>query len=320
MKFSIVVPVYNAELFLNFCIHSVEAQCFPDWELLLIDDGSVDQSGMILDDYAQKDARIRVYHQNNSGQFFARKTGISLSTGDYIVFLDSDDALEPDCLKALYRAVCNHKPDIILYTGRIFEGGEDTGRRIGDITSAESELSPQWLKKQLISSHSFNSLCLKAFRKEMFYGDVTDYSCFYGTHCGEDKAQLLYPLTRAQTLWYLPDCLYQYHRRDDSTMHQFQIDAIPRMMATEMFALLYHFMKIWGMTAPENLEAVAVYYLKNYLSVYYNCRNHCRKMERQTLRRYLWDKELVKTAMRYFFSSKLSMRERVKLLAALATL
>ena len=106
MKFSIVVPVYNAEPFLDSCIQSVESQLPSDWELILIDDGSSDKSGKMLDDYAMKDSRIHVIHQENCGQFYARQKGVSLSTGDYIVFLDSDDALEPECLKVIQRAVC----------------------------------------------------------------------------------------------------------------------------------------------------------------------------------------------------------------------
>lgn len=318
MKFSIVVPVYNAEPFLDSCVQSVESQTFSDWELILIDDGSADKSGKMLDDYALKDSRIHVIHQENCGQFYARQRGICLSTGEYIVFLDSDDALESECLKVIQRAICNHNPDIVLYTGRIFVDGTDTGRCVGDVASAESELSAQWLKKQLISSHRLNSLCLKAFRREVFNGDTTDYSCFYGTHCGEDKVRLLYPLTNAKKIWYLPNRLYQYHRRTDSTMHQCRTDTISRMMAGEMFAILYQFMQAWGMTEPADLEAVAVYYLKNYISVYFNCRKRCTAKERQVLRRYPWKNGIDKAAMRYFFSSRFTMKERVKLLAALA--
>lgn len=318
MKFSIVVPVYNAESFLDSCVQSVESQLYSDWELILIDDGSEDGSGEMLDDYALKDSRMRVAHQENRGQFYARRRGIGLSTGDYIVFLDSDDVLEPECLRVIQRAISAQSPDIVLYTGRVFVDGVDTGRCVGNIASVESEISVRWLKKQLISSHCLNSLWLKAFRKEVFDGDTTDYACFYGAHCGEDKVQLLYPLTNAKKIWYLPNRLYQYHRRNDSTMHQYRTDTISRMMAREMFEILYRFMQIWDMTEAADLETVAVYYLKNYLSVYFNCRKRCTAKERQALRRYPWKDEIDKRAMRYFFSSGLTMKERVKLLAALA--
>ena len=101
-------------------------------------------------------------------------------------------------------------------------------------------------------------------------------------------------------------------------MHQCRMDTISRMMAGEMFVILYQFMQAWGMTEPADLEAVAVYYLKNYVSVYFNCRERCTAKERQVLRRYPWKNEIDKTAMRYFFSYRFTMKERLKLLAALA--
>lgn len=92
---SIIVPVYNTADFLPPCIDSVLAQRYPDFELLLIDDGSQDCSGAICDAYQQRDARIRVYHFPNRGSSAARNAGLELSTGDYIAFLDSDDYLQP---------------------------------------------------------------------------------------------------------------------------------------------------------------------------------------------------------------------------------
>lgn len=93
---SIIVPVYNSSFFLEECIRSVVSQTFCDWELLLIDDGSTDGSGEICDCWAKKDARIRTIHQKNAGVSAARNKGILESKGDYLMFLDSDDALDKD--------------------------------------------------------------------------------------------------------------------------------------------------------------------------------------------------------------------------------
>lgn len=97
-KCSIIVPVYKAEEFIARSIDSILQQTFPDWELLLIDDGSPDNSGIICDEYAAKDERIRVVHQKNSGVSTARNKGLDLINGDYVLFLDSDDWLDLDCL------------------------------------------------------------------------------------------------------------------------------------------------------------------------------------------------------------------------------
>jgi glycosyltransferase involved in cell wall biosynthesis len=98
---SIIVPVYNTELYLQKCIESVVSQHFHDWELVLVDDGSTDNSGKICDEYAAKDSRIRVKHKPNSGVSDTRNTGLSMAKGDWIFFLDSDDELYPFSLDLL---------------------------------------------------------------------------------------------------------------------------------------------------------------------------------------------------------------------------
>lgn len=98
---SIIVPVYKAEKYLSCCLDSILAQSFGDFELLLIDDGSPDLSGKICDDYAEKDARIRVFHKQNGGVSSARNLGLDNAQGEWICFIDSDDWVEVDFLKEL---------------------------------------------------------------------------------------------------------------------------------------------------------------------------------------------------------------------------
>jgi len=90
-KISVVVPVYNVEKYLRECVDSVLAQTFADFELILVDDGSLDDSGKICDEYAKKDSRVRVFHKANGGVSSARNLGIKESRADYLAFLDSDD-------------------------------------------------------------------------------------------------------------------------------------------------------------------------------------------------------------------------------------
>lgn len=97
-KISVIVPVYNVEQYLPRCIDSILAQTFTDFELLLIDDGSTDNSGKICDEYAEKDKRIRVWHKENGGVSSARNVGLDNSCGDWICFVDSDDAVESNWL------------------------------------------------------------------------------------------------------------------------------------------------------------------------------------------------------------------------------
>lgn len=98
-KISVIVPVYKAEKYLHRCVDSILAQTFTDFEVLLIDDGSPDRSGEICDEYAKKDARVRVFHKENGGVSSARNMGIEKAKGEWLMFVDSDDMLTPQALK-----------------------------------------------------------------------------------------------------------------------------------------------------------------------------------------------------------------------------
>lgn len=100
---SIIVPVFNVEKYLREAVNSVCEQTYPNWELLLVDDGSTDQSGDICDEYGQKDSRIRVFHTVNRGVSCARNLGIDNARGHWISFMDSDDYLKKDCLETSVR-------------------------------------------------------------------------------------------------------------------------------------------------------------------------------------------------------------------------
>ena len=116
---SIVVPVYNTEKYLPQCIDSILNQSFSDFELLLVDDGSTDDSGAICDAYAEKDNRIRVFHKDNGGVSSARNMGIDESLGDYLVFVDSDDLVKSQYLEHL---MCGDM-GLVISGLRLFEKG-----------------------------------------------------------------------------------------------------------------------------------------------------------------------------------------------------
>lgn len=321
MKFSIIVPVYNFANFLPDCLAGVKNQSFDNWELIFIDDGSTDGSGTILDGYARSDDRIHVFHQENSGQFFAREKGIAMSQGEYILFLDSDDGLMPDCLEKLYEVICESKPDMIMFAYRVSydDGKEDIERDM--IFSEKKEISPKRLRENLISNNTFNALWTKAFRRELFEGDNTDYSALTGTHFGEDKIRLLYPVTVAKKTIYIPYCLYCYNYRQGSTMHSFNVDAIDRMLSDKMFSLCGEYMKKWDMDSNRYHEKIAVYYLKNYLSVYFGFRKSCQSSsDKNAFKKYPWRKRINKKALNPRYVKKLGLRDIIRLAAALLNL
>lgn len=116
-KVSIVVPVYNAQRRLRACIHSILRQTERNWELILVDDGSIDQSGAICDEYAAKDKRIQVVHQTNQGSIAARKRGVSLCTAPYSCFCDADDIMPANALNILLSAAEVDESERTVVTG-----------------------------------------------------------------------------------------------------------------------------------------------------------------------------------------------------------
>lgn len=116
LKFSVIIPVYNVEEYLIQCVESVINQSFSNNEIILIDDGSTDNSGLICDDLASQDKRIIVIHQNNKGLSQARNVGIVNSSGDYLLFLDSDDYWSNDCfLRMLNEYIMRNPVDVVNY-------------------------------------------------------------------------------------------------------------------------------------------------------------------------------------------------------------
>ena len=113
-KISVIVPVYKVEKYLNKCVDSIVNQTFTDIEIILVDDGSPDNSGKMCDDWSQKDRRIRVIHKENGGLSDARNRGIQESSGEYIIFIDSDDFIEPKMLEVLYNLATDHDADVAI--------------------------------------------------------------------------------------------------------------------------------------------------------------------------------------------------------------
>ena len=142
MFFSIVVPVYNVEKYLRECIDSILRQTFTDFELILVDDGSTDNSPLICDDYAQNDGRIKVIHKQNGGQAEARNIGTKTANGKYIIYIDSDDyIIENTFLQDLYE-IAKTGIDIICYKFRKYYDDtkelSDVGFKIPEFETQDS--------------------------------------------------------------------------------------------------------------------------------------------------------------------------------------
>lgn len=122
---SVIVPVYNVEKYLHQCIESILSQTFEEFELLLIDDGSIDNSGKICDEYAEKDSRIKVIHQHNQGQAKARNVGIDAAGGEWVAFVDSDDYIASDMMAVLLETAVAQHADMVMCNFSRFKDGDE---------------------------------------------------------------------------------------------------------------------------------------------------------------------------------------------------
>ena len=109
---SVIIPVYNVEKYIRFCLDSVINQTYKNLEIIIVDDGTKDSSGEIAEEYARKDSRIKVVHKENGGLSDARNVGLDIATGKYIAFLDSDDVISLDFYEYLYRLIKENDYDI----------------------------------------------------------------------------------------------------------------------------------------------------------------------------------------------------------------
>lgn len=169
--FSIVVPVYNVEEYLEECIQSIQKQTYSHFEIVLIDDGSTDSSGNICDYYGKTEDNIQVIHQNNGGLSKARNVGMRYAKGDYVIFVDSDDYIANNVLQKMFEAIKEGtKPDIVLPNGwyKVYENNislEDTL----EIYGVKAEISGmQALNSYLKSQISGWTACGKCFSRKFW--------------------------------------------------------------------------------------------------------------------------------------------------------
>ncbi len=186
-KVSIIIPVYNAEAYIRQCIDSIISQSFVDWELLLIDDGSVDRSLSICQDYALKDDRIKLFHKDNGGVSSARNLGLRNAFGDWIAFVDADDFLERDYLSSLLTL---DESDMVIGG---YKNEKGVGEKISDagFTKVLGEIDFMQRKNSRIFYFPWRRLYKKHlidryhifFDEEMRLSEDTCFTVRYMAHC-----------------------------------------------------------------------------------------------------------------------------------------
>ena len=195
-EISIIVPVYNVEQYLPAALDSLRAQTCPDWEAILVDDGSPDGCGALCDAAARQDARFRVIHQKNAGVGAARNAGLAAARGTYVQFLDSDDALEPQMVEVLCRTARQTDADLIMFGGYEEHYAAD-GTRTGctDIAPVLEgvyrgdpcpQLFPQLSAMSLVTRQLFRRRCIEEgncrFTDYKIAEDALFFVSFYRQH------------------------------------------------------------------------------------------------------------------------------------------
>lgn len=211
-KISVVVPVYNAERYLKRCADSILSQTFRDFELILVNDGSTDLSGVICDSYAKADDRVRVIHKQNEGVSQARNDGIMRATGEYLAFSDSDDTVEPDWLETLYQRAGQTNADLVICN---YSTVSASGKELRCHAFAEGEvLEGEALKLRLYQAiATCNDVGLYSLWNKLFRADVVrsgGLSFQKGMSLGEDMLFLLDVYRQVGRIAFSEKPLYNY--------------------------------------------------------------------------------------------------------------
>ena len=203
MKISVVIPVYNKAEYLAECLENILQQDFEDFEAICVDDGSTDNSGAICDEWARKDGRIRVIHTANGGVTAARRNGVEVASGKYIVFVDADDKLMPEALTTLHQAIETSGADEVIGTFCTQEGV------FSPVVHEGLQPDTDGMIRAIVTGKKrFPILWAVIFRKEILEGCLGISREIIE---GEDLMMQVQVLMKQPRVWFIRDCVYWYN-------------------------------------------------------------------------------------------------------------
>lgn len=225
---SIIYPVYNVENCLEKSLQSLLNQDFVDFEVVAVNDGSTDDSAKILSEFAAKDDRIKIYHQENQGVAKARMNALKNAKGKFVCFVDSDDVLPKNSLSVLYNALISN--DVDIAEGNYCKIFPD-GKVVNYIFPNSCVVTAKENIDMLLSSKVLYSLCAKLFKKHLF--NSVEFKDFVFM---EDVCLTLQAVAQTDRVVLVDECVYQYVQRQGSAVHSHFND---RSVAD------YYFARIW---------------------------------------------------------------------------
>lgn len=212
-KISIIIPVYNAEKTLDRCLSSIMNSKYENYEIILIDDGSTDNSVSIITDYANENNRIKVVSQSNCGPSEARNRGLRLAEGDIISFVDSDDYVRDDYLEQLVKAFDEQNADVVFFEFYCVNFKENKLSR-----NSLPKIKPEYYENliALSKNDTFGYTWIKAFRKEIAFGIYFNVN----QNLYEDEIFTCKLLANPVRIYYLREAIYFYVMSEDSLMQR----------------------------------------------------------------------------------------------------
>ncbi len=267
--FSIIMPVYGVEKYLEEAIQSVLKQTYDNFELLLVDDMSPDSCPQICDEYAEKDSRIQVIHKpENQGLGMARNTGMERATGNYLFFVDSDDSIDPDTLQVVKDSLCEDTEILAFGMKRAFENKNGNITRVEEF-SCEPQRSCNIEESgrvflALSRSHLFPYVCNKAYNRRFLF---THHASFEKTKLIEDFLFNIYLFGKAEHITVIPNCFYNYRK----PAHQTLVNTYsPQFyeLAKRKFSLELEFLQITNNTDFDAKQTVLYSHIKHIVSVF----------------------------------------------------
>lgn len=258
---SVIVPVYNVEKHLEKCIKSILCQSYTNIELILVDDGSKDNSGAICDNFASEDSRVRVIHKANAGVAAARNTGILEKKGDFYCFVDSDDIVHPNYILNLYKIIKEHNADISM-SSYLYAWDDGKKKRTRNAEYPDNHIftdtGREALGKMLYSKIYAPACYSKLFRSSKINVHFPPYAI------GEDMLAAVDYLMQADKVVMSNEPHYYYMQHEESVMHSVNPEKIFHLVTTgdEM-------MKIVSEKCPENISAASYYVVEKNIDAFF---------------------------------------------------
>ena len=263
MKFSVIIPVYNSEAFLHKCIDSIVEQNYRDYELILIDDGSTDNSRQICQDYVAKYENIALICQENSGPSAARNRGIDCAQGQYVTFVDSDDWIKPAYFQTLENAVAQN-PDLVFFGMGHDDGQMEIAKVFPSVKVTGNDQIIDFVAKYYLTG-DICSVVNKVFSKKILADGMVRFPV--GTVVEEDLQFVLLAVDKAQRFLSIQDILYCYERRMfGSVTTKFN----PKKFDSKLRA----YREELRIAEKWNREELAAIFRDNYLSYISSCINN----------------------------------------------